>query len=279
MTLIVMMATLGLTLTLDEFRKVLAAPRALFIGLFAQIVMLPLVAVGIVWLIDPLFAIGMGIIILACCPSAATSNFFSYLARGDLALSVSLTAVSAIVVLVTTPIFINFGFWLVTGEGQDISLPVIPAMQQILILIVLPLSVGMGLRAYSRELAMAIEPYATRLAFATILFLMAVLFAEVYPDLSFLLKTTLLPVATLNVIMMMMGYLLATLFKLAKAQARTITVEAGIQNYILAVVISISILQRPDFALAAIVYLFTMYICVFSFIALSRFQDRRDKQQ
>lgn len=271
--LILMMATMGLTLKLSDFYRIVTQPLPVITGLLIQLLALPAIAFLIIAIFDPAFPIAIGMIILACCPSAATSNFFTHIAKGDTALSVSLTAVSGIVVVFTTPLFINLGFMNLTGEGQTIYLPLLPSMIQIAKLIILPVAAGMIFRHFSSSLAQTIEPYATKLSFASILFVMCILFAEVYPSLSIILELALAPVLTLNIVMMVLGITMAKLLKLNTQQARSICIEIGIQNYVLAVVIAIAILKQPEFAIAAIVYLFSMYVCVFAFISYCRFQD------
>jgi len=276
--LILMMATMGLTLKLSDFSRIISQPLPVITGLLIQILALPAIAFLLITIFAPAFPISIGMIILACCPSAATSNFFTHIAKGDVALSVSLTAVSGIIVVFTTPLFINLGFMNLTGEGQTIYLPLLPSMLQILKLIILPVAIGMILRHFTSSLAQTIEPYATKLSFASILFVMCLLFAEVYPSLEIIIELALAPVLTLNIVMMVLGVTIAKLLKLNRQQARSICIEIGIQNYVLAVVIAMAILKQPEFAIAAIVYLFSMYVCVFAFIAYCRFQDMNSKQ-
>jgi len=271
--LILMMTTMGLTLKLSDFSRIMTQPLPVITGLFIQLLALPAIAFLLIAIYEPAFPIAIGMIILACCPSAATSNFFTHIAKGDVALSVSMTAISGIIVVFTTPLFINLGFMNLTGEGQTIYLPLLPSMLQIIKLIILPVALGMTFRHFASSLAQTIEPYATKLSFASILFVMCILFAEVYPSLGTIIELALAPVLTLNIVMMILGVTIAKLLKLNTQQARSICVEIGIQNYVLAVVIAIAILKQPEFAIAAIVYLFTMYVCVFAFIAYCRFQD------
>ncbi|PKG37145.1 bile acid:sodium symporter family protein [Psychromonas sp. Urea-02u-13] len=276
--LILMMATMGLTLKLSDFSRVVTQPLPVITGLLIQLLALPAVAFLLIAIYDPAFPIAIGMIILACCPSAATSNFFTHIAKGDTALSVSLTAMSGLIVVFTTPLLINLGFMNLTGEGQTIYLPLLPSMLQIFNLIILPVTVGMGVRHFYASFAQTIEPYATKLSFISILFVMCILFAEVYPSLSIIIELALVPVLTLNIVMMLLGITIAKLLKLNRQQARSICIEIGIQNYVLAVVIAIAILKKPEFAIAAIVYLFSMYACVFTFLAYCRFQDMNIKQ-
>lgn len=274
--LIVIMVTMGLTLELKDFSKLLEAPRAVSIGLIAQLVLLPAMAFLLVWIFEPSLPIAVGLIILACCPSGATSNFFSFLAHGDVALSVVLTATSGLVVVFTAPMIIAFALDRFTGEGQQIELPIVASMLRIFYLIVLPLMVGMIIRGVAPIVALRVEPWATRSSFVLILFTMAALFAYISDNFVALLGASWKVTVTLNVVMMAVGYFAAMAMRVNEPQRRSICIEVGVQNYILSVVIAIALLQRPDFAIVPVIYLFTMYVSVFSFIGWSRYRHQRD---
>ncbi|PCI46314.1 MAG: hypothetical protein COB49_08625 [Alphaproteobacteria bacterium] len=269
--LILIMVTMGLTLRVSDFTRVLIMPKAALTGLFSQIILLPALAFLIVFLFQPPLAVGMGLIILSCCPSGATSNFFTHLARGDVALSVTLTAISGFIVVFTLPLLVNLGLEVFAEPGQEIHLPFLPAMLRILLLIVFPIVAGMLMRRMLHKQAEKIEPYATRVSFVAILITMAILLAHVWDHLGTIIRMALHVTLALNITMMGLGFLGAKLLKVGEARSRTITIEIGVQNYILSVVVAAGMLGRPDFVAVPILYLFIMYITVFSFIAWCRF--------
>ncbi len=269
--LIVIMFAMGVTLTPADFRRVVERPQAAAAGLTVQIIVLPIVAFTLVWLIKPAPEIAVGLIILACCPSGATSNFFTHLARGDTALSITLTAISGVIVIFTIPWIVNAGLELFMGAGEELRLPVVQSMVRIFLMIVAPVGAGMALRRTAPQLMVKIEPYVTFTAFGVIVATMIVLFAYVADEFLDLLAMSWTVTVTLNVIMMSIGFTLAKLIRLNEPTARAITIEVGVQNYVLSVVIGVALLKRPDLAIVPIVYLFTMYATVFSFIAWCRF--------
>lgn len=274
--LILIMTTMGLTLKISDFTRVFVMPKAVLTGLIAQILLLPMVAFFLVFLFQPPLPVAAGLIILGCCPSGATSNFFSHLAKGDVALSVTLTAISGIIVVFTLPLLVNTGLeFFVDNAGQKIRLPVLPSMLRILLLVVCPVAVGMGTRALFPMQAVKIEPYATRLSFVVILFTMAVLLAYVWDHLTVIIGAAWHVTVMLNVIMMTIGFIGAKLLKVGEARSRTVCIEIGVQNYVLSVVIGVGMLGRADFVIVPILYLFTMYITVFSFIGWCRFVKDR----
>ena len=275
--LIVIMTTMGLGLQLTNFRRVTAQPLAVWTGILGQLVLLPLLAFILVWLFAPPLPIAMGLIILACCPGGATSNFFTFLARGDVALSIVLTAISGVVVVFSAPLLIELALRLFAGEAAEIHLPVIASMLRIFALVVLPVILGMSLRRMAPALADRVHPWATRLSFAVIVFTMVVLLGYIAPSFPQMLTLALPITATLNVVMMLVGFGLARALLLSENYSRCISIEIGIQNYTLSVVIALALLKRPDFAIVPIVYLFTMYVSVFSFIAWCRFWRDRSR--
>jgi len=269
--LMLIMVTMGFTLKLSDFKRLLIAPKPIFIGLTAQLILLPAMAFALVGIFQPPLAITMGIIILACCPSGATSNFFTHLAGGNVAISISLTSISGIIVIFTIPLLVNFAIELFGEPGRKVFMPVLPSMIRIFTLILFPVIVGMLFRHWRPRLAEAIEPYATKISFAVIILLMLAVLWHLKAILGDLIASAGLITLALNLSMMTLGFILALAFKLQERDARSICVEIGVQNYLLSVIIAIGLLKNPSFAVVPIVYLFTMYVTVFSFIAYCRY--------
>lgn len=269
------MVTMGLTLRVEDFRDVAARPRDVTAGLGGQIVLLPLVAFAIVLALRPPPAIAIGLVILACCPGGATSNFFSFLARGDLALSVVLTTLSGCIVIFTLPPIVNLALDWFAGESQAVRLPVLRTMARIFMLVVLPTIAGMLVRRYYARLAARIEPAATRLSFAAILLTMVALFDYVSEQFVSLVALAWKEVVLLNVVMMAAGFAGGRAIGVGERARRSIAVEIGVQNYLLSVVIAIALLGKPEYTVVPIVYLFWMYVSVFCFIGYCRYwRDR-----
>jgi len=278
--LIFIMVTMGFTLKAGDFKRLLETPKPIFIGLSAQLILLPLVAFSLVYIFQPPLPIAMGIVILSCCPSGATSNFFSHLARGNVAISVSLTALSGSIVIFTIPLLVNLAIHLFSTTVEErVYLPVLKSMLQIFVMIILPVSVGMGVRAWKPAAAIAIERYATKISFAVVVLLMVAVLIHIQPVIMDMLASAGLITVLLNVSTMAIGFGLAIGFKLEERDMRSICIEVGVQNYLLSVVIAIGLLKNPSFAIVPIIYLFVMYITVFSFIGYCRYyRDYRDRK-
>ena len=273
--LVIIMVTMGLTLTLKDFLKIYDDPRGVVVGLTGQLVVLPVFAFLTVWFLSVPPVVAISLIILACCPGGATSNFFSFLARGDVALSIVLTTISGLIVVFTIPILVNLALEIFNTTGKTIRLPVIKSMLRIFMLVIAPVAIGMAFRSRFPKWAVIIEPYATKISFAAVLSTMAVLLAAVWPLIPRILVDAGLSVVLLNVSMMAVGFVAALALKAGERQSRTICIEIGVQNYLLSVIIAVDLLRQPEFAIAPVIYLFTMYVTVFSFIGYCRFlRDR-----
>jgi BASS family bile acid:Na+ symporter len=274
--LIVIMFTMGLELSLSDFRRIAQHPLPIAVGLGCQLILGPLVAFGLAFSLHPPMPIAVGLVLLACCPSAATSAFFTFLAKGEVAISVTLTAISGPIVTITLPILVNLALSLFGGHNQPIHLPVARSMIEIATLIVLPVAAGMAVRALAPKMAAALGRVAAKVCFVFVIGIMAVLLVYLWPRLPALLAMTGVVTLSLNLAMLVGGFIVARVLKTNEAQSRAISIEIGIHNFILAVVISLAILRRPDFALVPITYLFVMYTTVFAFIGYCRlFRDRR----
>jgi bile acid:Na+ symporter, BASS family len=275
--LLAIMFTMGLALRGADFLALTKQPKAVAVGIVGQVLLLPAVAFALVLIFQPAQHIAVGIILLACCPGAATSNFFSYIARGDIALSVVLTALSGLIVLVTLPLLVNAGLVLVTGDSQPIRLPVMQTMREILQLLIIPVGAGMMVRRYaSARFVDPLERIATRLSFTGLLLIVSLTFAGIWRQLPGLLLDYGPYALALCAGCMAIGFAVAAMLGLSEAQRRTISIEIGVQNFLLAVVLSTSVLRNTSYVVFPLVYVFVMYLVSFSFVAWCRLiRDRR----
>ncbi len=270
--LLFIMFTMGLSLKRSDFRELLLQPLPISIGLIGQLAFLPMVTFLLVFIFSPPTSVASGAIILSCCPGAASSNYFAFLARGDIALSVVLTAISGIVVVFSTPLLISLGLNWFAEEGQDISLPILQTMYEIFLLLVVPVIAGMTLRKMlGTKYSLMLRGFTSRVAFIGLLLIVILGFIAVIDYIPELMMTFGLMALAVNIINMSAGFALAKILKVGEKQTRSITLEIGIQNFLLAMLISLNILKLPEFSVFAITYLFISYITGFSFIVYCRF--------
>ncbi|ANQ48129.2 bile acid:sodium symporter family protein [Flammeovirga sp. MY04] len=257
--LAVIMLGMGLSLVPDDFKRIFKKPLAVFLGLFLQIVALPIVAFGIAYALALPSFIAVGLIILAACPGGPTSNLITHLAKGDTALSVSLTAISSFLTILTIPFVINFGTSFFMSQDQTILLDVPDTIKKIMIVSVIPIVLGMTIRKFAPNFASKMAK-PTKIASAVILIVMIIgIVVKERDNVVEYFSQAGIATLSLNVITMLMGYGVSRLFNLNKAQATSISIETGIQNGTMAITIAIGIMNRVDLSIAAGVYSLIMF--------------------
>ncbi len=259
-SLIVIMLGMGLSLQTADFKRIFLFPKAIFIGLTNQLILLPLVGFGIIWLFPMQPEIAIGVMILAACPGGPTSNLISHLAKADLALSVTLTALSSLITILTIPFIVNFSLEYFLGEGQIVELNVLSTIIQIFVIVVIPIIIGMLLRKYRPNFADGMAK-PVRIASGAVLALIIVglVIKERANFVSYFEQAGIAALA-LNVVTMVLGYFSAKLFGLKIAAARSIAIESGIQNGTLAITIAVVLLQNSAFAIVPAVYSLLMFV-------------------
>ncbi len=264
------MLGLGLSLTLFDFKRVIIFPKAATIGLLAQLLGLPVVAFALSWMFNAPPAIAVGLVILAACPSGITANAYSFAARADVPLCVTLSAITSVVTVFTIPFLISLALRVFFNENQEISMSATSMLLSLMTLTVLPLAGGMTIRAIFTSFATrAVEPLRQVVLYFTIGVLILGILAS-YQEIIEYGATAGLLVITMNVLTMGLGYGLAKAFKLPLPQVITITFEVGVQNLALAFAITFAMLNRPDLAVAGLIYAVVMPATALIFLAIAR---------
>lgn len=269
-SLALIMFGMGTGLAVSDFTRLLRQPKAVSVGLFCQIVMLPVVA----WLlvksfqITPVFAVG--ILLISLTPGGAVSNLFTLLAKGDLALSVTLTACSSLLAVFTIPFLLNLALINLMGEGQIIQLPVGKTMLQIALITVIPVTLGMIMNAQVPEFTRKFQGTVKVLSMLFLLAAVAGIVSRERANLVPLLVNAGPPAVLLNLVTMALGLLIGRLARLTPRQVITLTIEVGIQNAILATALAVApqFLGRTDIGLVPTVYGFTMVVIMLLFVGL-----------
>lgn len=267
--LTVLMFDLGLTLEGKDFLLVLKRYKAFIAGLAGQIVILPLIAWGIASLLhlSPLMSIGL--VLIACCPGGSSSNVFSKLAKGDVALSVSLTAVSSIVTLFTIPLIMQVAT-ASTGAAVGIQLPVRNLLMQNIVTMLLPILLGIGLRHWKKEWAIKADKVLSRLAFPALMFLAAVFFIQHRITIADNFGTLGIATTALLICAIAAAAGLCRLFSLGTGERRTIIIEVGMQNAAQAIAIASSpfVFNDGRIAIPAIIYALMMNIVLLIYVGI-----------
>ena len=255
-SLIVIMTGMGLSLTLADFKRVLEFPKAIFVGFLNQIILLPLIAFGLIKFYDVNDSIAMGVMILSACPGGPTSNLVTHLAKGDVALSVTLTAINSILTIISIPIIVNFAIDDFAVGSDIVESPVTDIIVVLLVVIALPLTLGMFILD-SIVLLTNIEPVTITVSLIIVLVIVGIVIKE-RAQLVERVTESFLIVISLNIATMVIGFFTARLFRLNFKQSLTISLESGNQNGTLA--IQISSLINLTFGFPAAVYSLFMYV-------------------
>ena len=266
-----LMFDLGLTLRFEDFGKVFIRPWPIVIALFGQLVLLPLIALGLAWAfhLAPVFFIGL--ILIACCPGGSSSNVFSRLAGGDVALSVTLTALSSVITLFTIPLVMSLATNLV-GESVGISLPVGNLIKQNLVLMLLPVLLGIGLNYAWPETARKTDKLLSKLAFPLLLILITVFYIQHHRTILANIGVLGLCVTALILLAIGCSSLLSRLVRTDGRQRRTVIIEVGMQNAAQAIAIASSpfIFASEEMAIPAILYSLMMNVVLLIYVGVVR---------
>lgn len=254
------MFSLGLGLTPVDFRRILAQPKALLVGVVCHFVLLPLVCLLMLKAFGVTGVFAVGFMILAACPTGTTSNLLTYLARGDVALALSFTAIASVITIFTLPVLVTWSLGHFLDESRAVNVPVALMMGQVAMVLVIPASLGMAARHRWPQWALGFEPRATRIA--TGLFLLIVVLA-VIRNWALLRDNfvTLAPFAVfLNLTMLCVGFAVARAVRLSRSQSVTLGIETAVQNAALALVIASSVLKVDAMAVPGALYGVFMYV-------------------
>lgn len=258
LALAIVMAGLGLELTLTDFARVKRHPKAVFIALFSQLV----VMVGIAFIIckvlnlSPLLAVGL--MLLAASPGGATANLFSYLYKGDIALNITLTAINAVIAAITLPLIVNFAMAHFIQDSTHIGLQ-FSKILQVFVIILVPVAIGMLVRHYSPNIAQKLEKPVRIFA---VVFLVLIIIGAIISERENILQyigQVGLATALFCFLSLCVGYFLPRLFNVPSFQARACAFEIGIHNSTLAMTIALTIMQSTEAAMPAAIYSIFMY--------------------
>ena len=261
LALAIIMLGMGMTLVPNDFTRIIKDPKAILIGLTNQLIFLPIIGflLAIAFGLSPVMAVGL--MILATCPGGPTSNLIVQICKGNIALSVTLTAIASIISVLTIPFILSYALdYFGSGTNVTIKIPIIDTILQIMGITVIPISVGMLIRRFKTNFATRMEK-PMRIA-STVIFVL-VFIAVIAANFNIVgqaMKEVGLVTLLLNILTLGLGYLTARLFKLNLKSAISISVESGIQNGALAFVIATSILNNVEMGIPTAAYVIWMYI-------------------
>ena len=259
-SIFLIMMGMGLSLVTNDFKRVVKYPKAVAIGLTNQLLFLPLVgfALATFMSLEPEYAVGVMLLVL--CPGGTTSNLFTYLAKGDVALSVTMTAIASVITVFTIPIVLSFSLVYFMGAGSEFQLPVAKTMISLITLTILPVSIGMLIKRYAASFADKAQVMVSRFGVIFLSFLVIFL-GYVQRDILVEALVATGPVSLiLNVSTMALGYYTSKWFGLNPAQRRSITMEVGLQNSTLSMFMALTLLANYKMSLTPAIYTLIMFL-------------------
>lgn len=268
--LFVIMVGIGLTLTPADFRREARAPRGALVGTLAQLLLMPLLGFAVVALLDLPPALAVGLVIAASCPGGSTSNLIAYLARANVALSIVLTVLASIGTILTLPFFVGLALDRLTGDEVAVSMPVGQTVALLLGVVLVPVTVGMLVRARVPERAAALERAVSAFGGA-VLVLLIVGIAFSVRDRIVELTTDAGPAALLlNLGGLLTGYLVAAAARLPRADRLTTSIELGVKNTTIGILLAVTVIGSEEMAVPSAVYGLVMYLSAAALVAYGR---------
>lgn len=258
--LMVVMGGMGLSLTIADFKRVVTYPKAILFGLFNQLIMLPIIGFLLVMAFSIAPEIAIGVMILAACPGGPTSNLISHLAKGDTALSVSLTAISSVITVFTIPIIINLAMVSFVNQSEQIHLDVWDTIVKIFSIVLIPVMLGMLVNRFWPKFAQKMgRPVKIISGLLLLLIIIGIIIKEIDTLPGYFAQAGVITLL-LNILTMSFGYFGARFMRLNMSQSISITIESGIQNGTLAIAIAAGLLGNLSYAIAPVVYSIIMFL-------------------
>lgn len=257
--LFLIMMGMGLSLKVNDFKRVVKFPKAVGIGLTNQLILLPVIgfALANIMPLRPEYAVGVMLLVL--CPGGTTSNLFTYLAKGDVALSVTMTAIASVITVFTIPVVLSYSLIHFMGAGTEFELPIAKTMISLIVITIVPISIGMLIKRFAPRAADKSQVWVSRFG-VTFLALLVVFLSYVQRDIIVDAFINTGPVSLiLNLVTMALGYYTSKWFGLNLAQRTSITLEVGLQNSTLSIFMALTLLANYDMSMTPAIYTLIMF--------------------
>ena len=255
----IIMLGLGLSLTLNDFKRVTKYPKAMTIALVCQMVVLPILCFVIAKFSGLSAALCVGLLLLAASPGGPTANLYSYLSHGDVALNISLTAINSVLSLFMLPLIVNLSLEYFMGAGQYIPLPFAKVVEVFAIVLV-PVSIGMMIKNKAPQFASKMDK---PVKIISALLLLTIIISITLREKALLAENFALlglPVLLFNVLSLAVGFYIPLLFKVERKQAVAIGMEIGIHNGTLAIYIALNVINNSTMSIPPALYSLLMFL-------------------
>nr|WP_010131751.1 bile acid:sodium symporter family protein [Microbulbifer agarilyticus] len=269
-SLFIIMIGIGMTLTARDFHQVTVKPGGLILGSITQILLMPAIAFALAWALTLPPAMAVGLVIIAACPGGTTSNLFTMLARGNVALSIVLTISASLITIMTIPVFANYALQLYYGAQQEIALPFARTVLMLSAIVLLPVAIGMTVKALRPAFAERAEGFVSIFG-GLVLVLLVVGIVYGVRDRFFDLMAQAGPATiALNLLGIALGFLSAKLVGLGKREGLAIATELGIKNGTLGLMVTLTLMHSDEMSVPSAIYGVIMFPIGFMLVAYGR---------
>ena len=268
--LAIIMLSLGMGLTIQDFKRVGKEPKDFFIGLICQMILLPIVAFILIKILNTPIELALGVMIIAAAPGGVTSNILTKFANGDVALSVSLTAVISLISIISVPfiVFQSAELLQITYISKEITM--IGISLKMFLVVTLPVIIGMLIRAYAENFVISRSILIQRISILLFIIVFAAIWIEEWDNVVSFITRAGTVALTLNIVMMLVGYYIAKIFATGIAQRKSISLECGLQNGTLAVFVSTQLFDEIIYVVPTAAYALIMFVTSIIFVFLVR---------
>lgn len=266
----IIMTGIGMTLSPTDFERVATRPKALIWGITAALVVLPLLGLALAIILDLPQEIAIGLVITAACPIGTTTSLFSYLARGDVALSIALSAIGCVVATATLPLFANFAIDYFGNGDMQVHLPILRTIGMMLLIILFPVLLGMAIRRKAPGFAARAERLLAAFGILVLVILIVGIGASVYDRWVSILLSAGPAVVGLTATGIAVGIAGSRLLGLTSAEATTVALSVSIRNAAIGMVLAITMMRSPEVAVPPALFGLLMYASGFALVAYGR---------
>ena len=260
------MFSLGIGLVLENFKRVLVQPKDFLVGAISQIIFFPSVALILAFLFPIPIELKVGLLLLAIAPGGVTTNIITKFADGDVALSISLTAVVSLLCFITIPLIFSLLYPIITGDNLPFDYSIGSVIIQIFLITTVPVILGMILKYLFPNFFLRSEKFFVNLSFVLFLvFLAAAIYQEIDNIADYFASSGLITLL-LNIVVVVVAFVLCKIFSIADKQKKTILIETGLQNGTLAIVVTGLIFNDPIYLVPTATYALIMYAIIFTYI-------------
>lgn len=261
------MLGMGLSLQVKDFKALVHKPKAIVLGFTLQLLLLPLLAILIINVFRLNHMEAAGLFLLALCPGGATSNLFSFLAKGNVALSVCLTGLVSMLSPLLLPLaFVGFVHYSGSIDSQNFSLPILPAMKKLALVTLLPTLIGMCIRYWADDWSKSILPLIKKISAIAMLLVISLLVMTNLSIIPAMFSLQGIAVITLCSLSLLSAYYIAGKFTIGDTDRKTIALEVGVQNAGTAMMVALSIMHQPALAIIPLMYGLLMNLPAFMFV-------------